>query len=161
MPTRRPSDREGTSPRSTSSAHNVDMGIERVSSPAASRFIENLRPNEREKVNASVATLEALISSGVDLTGIRIPLEGSHQALVAEIERVPPSYHRIHVELVPAAGLAEEQVKSPPRKMTREEAIRIVNAGIGTRPDLPTGVEYVRQVRGIWKGLMPRGRRSS
>jgi hypothetical protein len=40
---------------------------------------------------------------------------------------------------------------------TREAAVRSVSLGIGTRPDLPSGRAYVRRVRGIWKGLLPRG----
>jgi hypothetical protein len=34
----------------------------------------------------------------------------------------------------------------------RDEAIRIVSLGIGSRPDLPSGREYVKQ---IWRGLKP------
>jgi len=33
-----------------------------------------------------------------------------------------------------------------PIHLTREEAIAIVEAGMGMRPDLPTGSEYVREV---------------
>jgi hypothetical protein len=51
--------------------------------------------------------------------------------------------------------LLDDPVGSPV-PLTREEAIAIVNAGIGGRPDLPSGKEYVRRVRGIWRGLQPR-----
>ena len=37
----------------------------------------------------------------------------------------------------------------------REEAMRIVEEGIGKRPDLPSGKEYVDSVRHYWKGLLP------
>jgi hypothetical protein len=37
-----------------------------------------------------------------------------------------------------------------PVNLTREQAIAVVQAGIGGRPDLPTGAEYVRRVRRLW-----------
>jgi hypothetical protein len=40
----------------------------------------------------------------------------------------------------------------------REDAIRGVDLSVGARPDLMPGSEYVRRVRGIWKGLLPRER---
>jgi hypothetical protein len=42
-----------------------------------------------------------------------------------------------------------------PIHLTREEAIAIVEAGRGGRPDLPPGVEYVRQVSKIWRWMTP------
>ena len=44
-----------------------------------------------------------------------------------------------------------------PVKLTREQALAIVHAGIGGRPDLPPGDEYVRKVSKIWRGFLPRG----
>ena len=46
-------------------------------------------------------------------------------------------------------------------QLSREEAIKIVEAGIGKRPDLPSGAEYVHRIKGAWKGLLPRDRRDS
>jgi hypothetical protein len=43
-----------------------------------------------------------------------------------------------------------------PIQLTREEAIAIVEAGRGGRPDLPEGDEYVRKVAKIWRWMMPR-----
>ena len=43
----------------------------------------------------------------------------------------------------------------------REDAIRAVCLGIGSHPELPSGAEYVRRVRGVWKGLLPLERRAS
>ena len=40
-----------------------------------------------------------------------------------------------------------------PIDLTREQAIAIVDAGIGGRPDLPSGSEYVKRIRKIWRGL--------
>jgi hypothetical protein len=40
--------------------------------------------------------------------------------------------------------------------ITRKDAIAIVQAGIGGRPDLPSGKEYVRRIRRLWRGLLPR-----
>jgi hypothetical protein len=57
--------------------------------------------------------------------------------------------------------MASQPVGSPMPKLSREEAIQIVRAGIGGRPDLPTGKEFVRQVGWIWRGLVPRGRHRS
>ena len=36
---------------------------------------------------------------------------------------------------------------------TREQALAIVEAGIGGRPDLPPGTEYVRRIRQTWRGF--------
>ena len=43
-----------------------------------------------------------------------------------------------------------------PVNLTREQALKVLRAGMGGRPDLPTGAEYVRQVRKKW-GLTTRG----
>ena len=44
-----------------------------------------------------------------------------------------------------------------PIELSREEAIAIVEAGIGAWPDLPSGEEYVRQVsRMMWSDLASR-----
>ena len=44
-----------------------------------------------------------------------------------------------------------------PVKLTREQALALVRAGMGGRPDLPPGDEYVRKVSKIWRGFLPRG----
>jgi hypothetical protein len=49
--------------------------------------------------------------------------------------------------------LLDEPVGSPIPPLTREQALEIVNAGMGTRPDLPSGAEYVRR---IWRGRKAR-----
>ena len=43
-----------------------------------------------------------------------------------------------------------------PFKLTREQALIVLKAGMGGRPDLPTGAEYVRQVRKKY-GIRARG----
>jgi hypothetical protein len=43
-----------------------------------------------------------------------------------------------------------------PIRLTREEAIAIVEAGRGGRPDLPSGTDYVRKVKKAWRWMMPR-----
>jgi hypothetical protein len=44
-----------------------------------------------------------------------------------------------------------------PIQLTREEAIAIVEAGIGGRPDLPPGAEYVKDMaRLMWGDLASR-----
>jgi hypothetical protein len=40
-----------------------------------------------------------------------------------------------------------QQPVGTPVNLTREQALAIVRAGIGGRPDLPSGKEYVRRVR--------------
>jgi hypothetical protein len=44
-----------------------------------------------------------------------------------------------------------------PVRLTREQALAVVRAGIGGCPDLPPGDEYVRKVSKIWRGYLPRG----
>ena len=44
-----------------------------------------------------------------------------------------------------------------PLTISRNDAIAIVEAGIGGRPDLPSGREYVRKIAKVWRGLKPRG----
>ena len=41
-----------------------------------------------------------------------------------------------------------------PVSLSREEADAIVREAFGKRPDLPTGAEYVRRLRPIWRGLI-------
>ncbi len=55
--------------------------------------------------------------------------------------------------------ILSEPVGTPVPKLTRDQAIAIVQAGIGTAPSQPTGVEYVRHVKKYWRSLMPRDRR--
>jgi hypothetical protein len=43
-----------------------------------------------------------------------------------------------------------------PIKLTREQAISVVDAGIGADPGLRSGRDYVREVRRIWGGLLRR-----
>ena len=52
--------------------------------------------------------------------------------------------------------LLDQPVGTPLPPLTREQAIEIVEAGIGGRPDLPSGREYVKRVAKIWHGLLPR-----
>ena len=47
-----------------------------------------------------------------------------------------------------------------PVRLTKRQALAIVEAGIGARPDLPSGRDFVREIRGAWRGMSPRGRRS-
>ncbi|MPZ50033.1 MAG: hypothetical protein GEU75_12185 [Dehalococcoidia bacterium] len=49
-----------------------------------------------------------------------------------------------------------DQPLGTPVSLTREQAIAIVQADIGGRPDLPSGREYVKRVAKIWGGLLPR-----
>jgi hypothetical protein len=53
-------------------------------------------------------------------------------------------------------GILSEPLGTP-IQLTREEAIAIVEAGIGGRPDLPPGAEYVKEVaRLMWGDLASR-----
>jgi hypothetical protein len=49
-----------------------------------------------------------------------------------------------------------ERLGGPSSNPVRDAAVRTVSLGIGSRPDLPSGAEYVRRVRGVWRGLIPR-----
>jgi len=43
-----------------------------------------------------------------------------------------------------------------PINLTEEQKLKVLLAGMGSRPDLPTGEEYVRRVRAKW-GIKVRG----
>jgi len=57
--------------------------------------------------------------------------------------------------------ILSEPAGAPIPKLTRRQALAIVTAGIGARPDLPPGSAYVRKVKRYWRSLVPGGRRSS
>ena len=85
------------------------------------------------------------------------------QLTIAQIARSLLDEHAA-VYVVPAVGAAEpdleEMLKQPlgtPVRLTLEQALAVVEAGIGGRPDLPAGTEYVRQIREEWRGLTGRG----
>ena len=63
------------------------------------------------------------------------------------------------IDLVEDESLKEvlRQPVGTPVKLTREQALAVVRAGMGGRPDLPPGDEYVRKVSKIWRGFLPRG----
>ena len=48
--------------------------------------------------------------------------------------------------------LLDEKVGSP-ISLTREQALAIVDAGAGGRPDLPSGSEHVHKINKLWRGL--------
>jgi hypothetical protein len=50
------------------------------------------------------------------------------------------------------AVLRDPRARVP--SLTREERWAVIREGIGSRPDLPPGKEYVRRVRPIWGGLI-------
>lgn len=56
-----------------------------------------------------------------------------------------------------AVDVLLEEPLGTPVHLTREQAVAIVEAGIGDRPDLPAGTEYVSQIREAWRGLTDRG----
>jgi hypothetical protein len=39
-------------------------------------------------------------------------------------------------------------------QLTRDEAASMAREAFGRRPDLPSGAEYVRKLRPIWRGLL-------
>ena len=41
-----------------------------------------------------------------------------------------------------------------PLELTEEEALAILKAGIGGRPDLASGEEYVEEISKIWRGFV-------
>ncbi|HLF79101.1 MAG TPA: hypothetical protein VJB57_16590 [Dehalococcoidia bacterium] len=128
------------------------MGVEAVRSSAAQDYIYSLSAREKDAVDASVATMAGLVLLGIDLSGLTLPVEGSRGSLIARIEKVHASHHRIIVEVTSNEAEA--------KKRTLETAGQLVSRGIGKRPDLPTGSEYVERVRGVWKGLGLSGRRA-
>ena len=41
-----------------------------------------------------------------------------------------------------------------PVDLTKEEALAVAKEAFGKRPDLPSGEEYVRRLKPIWRGLL-------
>jgi hypothetical protein len=134
------------------------MGIESVRSPEAQRYIEGLKLDEQMAVGASEATIVDLVLQGVDLDGREFLLQGGRGALVARVKRVHANHRKIEVIYVEERETLLERSGS---RMTEEQAREIVSQGIGGRPDLPPGSEYVERVRGVWRGMVPGGRRAS
>jgi hypothetical protein len=86
-----------------------------------------------------VSNFDPVLTSGFDE-------EGMKRALIKR-KTIPDPETEAKLQ-----NLLREPVGSP-IKLTREEALAIVNAGIGARPDLPTGATYVREVSKIWRGI--------
>ena len=61
----------------------------------------------------------------------------------------------------PAIARMLAEPPGTPIKLSKEQAAAIVQAGIGARPDLPSGSAYVRSVKKYWRSLVPGARRSS
>lgn len=72
-------------------------------------------------------------------------------------------HYALYVVAVPkepvdrSVGAMMKQPLGTPVHLTRDQALAIVEAGIGGRPELPTGTEYVRHIREAWRGLTGRG----
>lgn len=109
-----------------------------------------LTPGAREILPDDASVLTALREALPDKDGplpeeVTLWAGAGNERVVAFINRY---VQRVFVERIGLPG-------SDPRK---DFAIRVVSLGIGSRPDLPSGVEYVRRVRGVWRGLLPRER---
>jgi hypothetical protein len=134
------------------------VSIEVKYSASARRYIDGVKKEDKEAIEVSVATIGGLVVAGADLTRIQLPVEGSAGRLVARVEKLSNAHHRLQVDRAEdARGGAVEEPRAgsaTQRRLTRAEALRVVSAGIGGRPDLPSGKEYVRRVGGVWKGLV-------
>jgi hypothetical protein len=137
--------------------------VEVTYSREAARRIDELDSKDRAQVEASLATLTALLMMGTDLTGLTFPLVGAHGSLVAFPAKLSATKQTVRVEYAPTASGIEDRESarvSSKKPRSRDEALKVVAGGIGQRPDLPSGREYVKRVRGVWKGLAL-GRRDS
>lgn len=66
-------------------------------------------------------------------------------------------YYRYSSRKAPTPRAVSKRPRGASAKLRKEQARAIVEAGIGSRPDLPPGTEYVRRLRKVWRGLKPRG----
>ena len=112
-------------------------------------YVVVLTPEAREFVDTAGAdTLDAIKTAAVteprELTLRELKIDGRLTLLVAFLN---PFVKTAYVAL-----LDEERLHS--EDLTRERAIRTVSLGIGARPDLPPGDEYVD---GIWRNLIVSG----
>ena len=106
-----------------------------VASPAAREVLgDEARVGRR--LEAALDDLEAARSNEVVLW------QGDGKDRVVGL--INPNVKTVYVHRFGGAGDA-----------ARDEALRVVARSIGSRPDLPAGKEYVRRVRGVWKGLLP------
>ena len=130
--------------RGSSRVSRDPLAFDIVMTPSAQKIIGG---KDAVRVRLTEALSDA--SAGMDVsTDFALWRAGESERIVAMINR---HVGRVFVDYFGGAG-------SNPR---REDAIRAVCLGIGSHPELPSGVEYVRRVRGVWKGLLPLERRAS
>jgi len=63
---------------------------------------------------------------------------------------------RLSVWELPKFKALLKQPVGAPLELTREESLAIAKEAFASRPDLPPGDEYARQIRPIWAGLVRR-----
>ena len=73
------------------------------------------------------------------------------------IEETLRNYRGYRATLGPRGRVAESPHTGPADAAEREALVERVRAAFGSRPDLPPGEEYVREVRKMWAGLLERG----
>jgi len=131
--------------------------------PLAADYIEGLAPEKQEQVARSINHLAEHFPAQKD----EVDIDGSDSVLVARIsedETVPERLIVIEVKPEARARALKSGRRRPrhrKRELTREQAAAIVEAGIGNGTNLPSGAEYVDNLRYVWKGLAPRGDSSS
>jgi hypothetical protein len=113
-----------------------------------------------------------------DLAGLRIVLTPDAQSIVKDDQAVLTALREavpgddgieLPEEVVIWRGKGDDRVAAIINKYVRrifverfgadpalDTARRNVDLGIGSRPDLPPGSEYVRSLRHIWRGLLAR-----
>lgn len=137
----------------------ADAAIQRLIDSVASEIpqarFQLIRDNDDQKVwglfiysNASRRRITELTIDEVS----RLALEGLPLYVV-------PASQNEYVSGHPGRSV-HENYNAPigaPITLTQDEARTVVRSGIGTRPDLPTGSEYVNGIKGSWEGLPTRG----
>ncbi len=129
------------------------MSTETVESPAARAYIAGLSPVARRAIQASLATIVDVVEQGFQAPGSRLPVHGA-PGLVATVRSRDGTGLIVSVDY----DMLGSEARGAEPGLTREHALAIVERGIGSRPDLPTGRQFTRRVRGVWKGLSSLGR---
>lgn len=130
----------------------------RTRTPAARFQLVDIREDENEQ------TLGILVYSDAGPWELSEIVAGEISSIIAKqglsicVVAAPPEV-REEEQIGPTSEIRTmlEQPLGTSVHLTREQAAAIVDAGIGGRPDLPPGTQYVRQIREAWRGLTGRG----
>ena len=130
--------------------------------PIAAAYIATLDEERRLVLEKSIQRL--LKAAQVRPSDGDMTVDGSDNVLIArhDIEKGAKAL-LIHVRDAARHRVLEAVRQHQPEEtpLTREKAASLVEEGLGRRPDLPPGTEYVRRVSWVWRGLIPGAERPS